>query len=169
MSRRLLVLLLPDHFFMADVRLTCSAKRLLARLAVASGFFLLGCTAIALLLRTNVRDVLAGALLAWSVSGIIWAVTSHRSGNESALEGLRELAERDLLHARINQLCDRLGAPLLNLNAGDLAAAVAVRLDRHAHLGGLEEFGDYAGAPQVTDNFWDEVACGYSRPQRRDQ
>lgn len=154
-------MLLPDRFFWADHRLTYSAKRLLVRLGAAMLFFLLGALAVGLLDRTNWREVLAGAFCAWSVSGVIWAVMSYRGDNANTAESVRRIAERDLLHARLNHLADPLGAPLLNLNEGDLNGAVAVRAQRHAHLSGLEEFGDAGYETEGGRNFWDNTACGY--------
>lgn len=163
MRQRLLVMLLPDRFFWADRRLTYSAKRLLLRLAAALLFFLLGALAVGLLDRTNWREVVAGALFAWSVSGVIWALASYRGGNASTAESVRRIAEYDLLHGRLNHLCDRLDAPLLNLNEGDLNGAVAVRVQRHAHMSGLEEFGDSGYETEGGRAFWDNTACGYPR------
>ncbi|MGH3966502.1 MAG: hypothetical protein ACRDRY_25235 [Pseudonocardiaceae bacterium] len=152
------MMLVPDRFFWADRRLTYSAKRLLVRLAGALLFFLLGALAVGLLDRANWREVLAGALFAWSVSGVIRALVSYRSGNASTAESVRRIAEYDLLHGRLNHLADRLGAPLLNLNEGNLNEAIAERVQRHAHMSGLEEFGGNGGRA-----FWDNTACGYPR------
>lgn len=156
-------MLLPDRFFWADYRLTYSAKRLIVRVGAALLFFLLGALAAGLLNRTNWHEVLAGALFAWSVSGVIWAVASYSTGNVNVSESVRRIAEYDLLHARMNHLSDRLGAPLLNLNEGDLNGAVAVRVQRHAHLSGLEEFGDDINETEGGRTFWDNTACGYPR------
>lgn len=163
MFRKLLVALLPNRFFWADDRLTYSAKRLLVRLSAALVFFIFGAVAVGLLDAANWEEVLAGALFAWCVSGTIWAVASYRSGTERTTESLLGIAERDLLHARLNHLADRLGVPLLNLNEGDLGGAIAVRLQRHAHLSGLEELGDYGFETEGGTKFWDNTACGYQR------
>jgi len=120
-------MLLPNRFFWADDRLTYGANRLLVRLIAAVLFFVLGAVALGLLDQTNWREVLAGALLAWSVSGALWAVASYKVGNETTAESVRRIAEHDLLHGRLNHLADRVGAPLVNLNEGDLNGAVVVR------------------------------------------
>lgn len=155
---RLLVLLLPDSFFYADDQLTVSAKRLLLRLGVAAGALCVFAGAVGLLDATNWRDVAAGALLAWAVSIIIWALTSYRSGREDIRGSLTALAERDLLHARLNHLAARCGAPLVDLVDGQLFDVIAVREERHAHFSGLDEFRSEAN--ERGWDWWDNTAMG---------
>lgn len=161
MHKRLLLVLLPARFFWADEQLTFSAKRLLVRLAACVGLLLLAAVAIGLLDGSNWREVSAGALFAWSVSGLLWAVTSYRRGSEETQRSLVHEAEQDLLHARLNQLAAQVGAPLLNLNEGGYQDAVTVRVQRHTHMSGLEEFRDYGHVHEDGDTFWDSLACGY--------
>ncbi|MGY1642002.1 hypothetical protein ACI782_12850 [Geodermatophilus sp. SYSU D00703] len=160
MGRRLLVTLLPSRFFWANDQLTHSAKRLLLRVAVCFLFSIFAIIALGLLDRNNWREVAAGALFAWSVSGLAWAINSYRTGSTEVLQSLERIAERDLIHARLNHLAAQLGAPLINLNEGDLSSAIAVRVERHAHTSGLEEF-RYGLVHEAGDHFWDNIACGY--------
>ena len=153
-------MLLPSRFFFAGDQLTYSARRLLLRLGSASLSLLLAAVAIGLLDRGNWQEVASGALFAWNVSGIIWAITSYRSGSDETLESLRRIAEQDVLHARLNHLAAKAGAPLLNINEGHLDGAVAFRLERQAHRSGLEEFGD-GYVSEGGQDFWDNTACGY--------
>jgi transposase len=137
-----------------------SAKRLLLRIAVCFLFLMLAAMGLGLLDRNNWREVAAGALFAWSVSGLAWAVSSYRTGSTETLQSLEQIAERDLIHARLNHLAAQLGAPLINLNDGELGSAIAMRVERHAHMSGLEEF-RYGAVHEHGDHFWDNVACGY--------
>ena len=161
MIQRLLMLLLPDRFFWGDQQLTYSAKRLLARLAVFGACGIGLALALGLLTADNWAEVAAGALFAWTVSGMAWAVVSYRTGTEVTDASLRALAERDLLHARLNQVAAAVGAPLLNLNEGDLGGAIAFRQARHAHLSGLEGFTDSRYVTDAGEQFWTNTACGY--------
>lgn len=156
--RRLIVFLLPASFFYADNYLTVSAKRLLVRLSVVVSAMCACAVAAGLLTVTNWRDVAAGALLAWFVSLVVWAITSYRSEHEEDSKFLTALAERDLLHARFNHLAAQLGAPLVNVVDGQLQDVLAVRKERHAHLSGLEEFSASAG--ERGHDWWDNTAVG---------
>lgn len=156
--RRLLKLLLPPSFFFADDRLTVSAKRLIARLSVAGLAFGGLAAALGLLDSTNWRDVASGALIAWAASAAVWTVTSYKSGRDDISASLVGLAERDLLHARLNQLAHQCGAPLINLVDGQLQDVLAVREERHAHLSGLEEF--RSPASDRGWSWWDNLAVG---------
>lgn len=160
--RRLLTLLLPSEFFVGDDRLTYSAGRLLVRLLVVLIAVVMLAVALGLLDATNWREVSAGALLAWTVSAAAWAVNSYRKGQDETSHDLSRVAERDALHARMNHLAAALGAPLVNLNEGELDDAIAYRKQRLAHLHGLEEFGDGEAARH---DFWDDLACGYPPEQ----
>lgn len=159
--RRVLFLLLPDRFFWADDRLTYSAKRLLCRLAALGICVVALAVALGLLTADNWAEAASGALFAWAVGAMVWAVSSYRTGSQDTDASLRALAERDLLHARLNQIAAAVGAPLLNLNEGDLGGAVATRQARHAHLSGLEEFTDNRYITEAGEQFWTNTACGY--------
>ncbi len=58
--------------------------------------------AVGLLSSSRWIDVLAGALLAWSVSLLVWALSSYKGDRAATDTELRRLAELDLLHHRLN-------------------------------------------------------------------
>lgn len=153
--------LLPGQVFVGDDQLTQSARMLLRRLAFGVLIIALGFGAIFLMNRGNWEDVAAGALLAWTVSGMAWAINSYKATKGVVTADLRRYAELDVLHARLNHIAAKVGAPLVNLNENELDAAVHTRLDRLAHLMGLEEFGMYHDHDA---DFWDNVALGYPPP-----
>lgn len=157
---RLLLYVLPSSLFYAD-RLTLSARRLIARSAVAAGALVLGLVAVGLFNASNWREILAGALLAWSVSLIVWAVSSYRAGREGVQTDLRRVAEFDLLHARLNHLAARLEAPTIALSGG-VEDVLQAREERLAHFAGVDEFrGKVSESGSV---FWDAQALGEPSP-----
>lgn len=160
MYLRLLRLLLPARFIYADDNLTFSARRLLARLAVAVLAVIVAALGLALLDDTSWREVLAGALLAWSVSLGVWAVASYRSGTDAVSAEVRRSAERDLLHARLNHLADRLGAPLVDIGGGGLDDTLRAREERIAHLAGLDELRPEDANARGYE-FWNDVSLGW--------
>lgn len=157
MAPRFLVALLPRSFVGIDNVLTFTATRLLTRVAIACISLAAGGAAVVLLNARSWRDVLAGAFLAWSVSGFVWAVGSYHAGQQEVRSNLRRTAEIELLHARLNHIAAKVGAPLLNLNDDSRNDTVAFRIERHAHLSRLEELG---GSYDSEGRFWDNAACG---------
>lgn len=155
---RLLARILPSLVY-AD-ELTESARRLLARMGVAFVALLIGIGAVGLLATSNWRGVvgvLAGAFLAWSVSLVVWTVSSYRTKREEIQTDLRRIAEIDLLHARLNHLAARLKAPTIDISA-ELDAVLQAREERLAHFTGLDEFRE--PAPKSGHDFWDSEALG---------
>lgn len=136
--RRLWLFVLPQRLFYAS-HLTFSAKRMLARICVGSTGLLMGLIGAGMLDTTNWTDVLSGALLAWSVSIIIWAVSSYNGEREIVTYGLRCEAERDLLHHRLNQIAERVGANQVDIDS-ELGRLLEERRERIAHFAGLDEF-----------------------------
>lgn len=78
-----LIRLLPAGTTYAD-RLTVSAKMGARRLAVGCLSLICGLAALWLLDETSWSEVVAGALLAWSVSATIWAVGSYRRHSDTS-------------------------------------------------------------------------------------
>lgn len=66
--------------------------------------------AIGLLESENWKDVLAGALLAWGVSVIFWAMSTYQQGSEEVFAEIRRDAETDILHMRLNEIAAQVGA-----------------------------------------------------------
>jgi hypothetical protein len=154
---RLLLKLLPSRLSYAD-RLTFSGKRVLKRMGIGVFGVFLGVAAVWLLEPNSWREILAGALLAWSVSVFIWAPASYHTAQQALRAALRRQAELDLLHARINQISARVGAPILDLDA-DIEPAVVARMERLAHFGSLDEFRLETTVPP-NYAFWSEEALG---------
>lgn len=151
--------LLPDQVFVGDDQLTHSARMLLRRLAFGVLIIAFGVGAILLMNRDNREAVAAGALLAWTVSGMVWAISSYKANQDVVAADLRRYAELDVLHARLNQIAAKVGAPVVNLIENELDFAIQARLDRVAHLSGLEEFGRY-DENEDGQAFWDDAALG---------
>jgi hypothetical protein len=133
------------------------SERLLVRTIVLSGLAaVISIVGLFLLGDVEWREVVAGALLAWGVSGIVWAIETWRLRTEKVRGSLRQAAEMDLLHGRLNQIAARVGAPRLDLDA-DLGHAVTFRQNRLAHFSGLDDFHD----PHAESVFWTEEAMGW--------
>jgi len=110
-----------------------------------------------LLSRDNWPDVIAGALFAWAVSLIAWAVNSYRDKTEDLSRELRRMAELDLLHARLNHVSAHLGLPVVDLQS-EIEAVLAAREERLAHFAGVDEFRPSGSQPGA--QWWDETALG---------
>lgn len=149
--------ILPKSWQQRDNELTLSARRLLIRLAVGLVALICGLLGLGLLDSTNWRDVVSGAVLAWSVSVILWALSSYGQASESVSVELRRVAEVDLLHARLNHISRALGAPSVDLDS-DLEQITAAREERLAHYAGIEEFRPVASERGA--RFWDQTAMG---------
>ena len=149
--------LLPRGSLYGDDQLTLSAQLFLGRLLVGLASLIGGAVALWLLDDTSWRDVVAGALLAWAVSSVVWAVNSYQRKREVVEVDLRRVAEFDLLHARLNQLATRLNAPTIGLSA-QVEGIILAREERLAHLSGIEEF--RPDAPREGYLFWDAEAMG---------
>jgi hypothetical protein len=152
--------LFPPGFVYAD-QLTVSAKRLIVRTGVGAVGVIVGVSAAGLLNTTNWKDVLAGALLAWGVSVIVWASSSYRRGADEIRNDLRHSAELDLLHARLNQISARLDVRQISLDR-ELEEILGARTERLAHFSGLDEFREEALTIADGYVFWDETALGNS-------
>jgi uncharacterized membrane protein YccC len=127
------------------------------RIAIGVSGIIVGLAAAGLLSATNWREVLAGALLAWGVSLVVWASTSYRHERGEMHGNLRDTAEFDLLHARLNQLAVRLDAPRVNLD-WLIDEVLTARMERLAHFGGLDEFRGQTS--KEGHAFWDDEALG---------
>lgn len=115
-----------------------------------------------LLLGSETRSAVAGALVAWGVSVVVWVFRSFRTSQAEIRRSLWRSAELDLLHARINLISERLGIDTINLNE-DFDQIVHARMERLAHFGGLDELRlfDDAWSPGVVGcEFWSESAQG---------
>lgn len=156
---RFWLMVLPDAFFYAD-HLTVSARRLLVRLVAALAALVFGLIGLGLVRSENWREVLGGALLAWGVSIVVWAISSYRRHIDIVTTDLRRTAEVDLLHARLNQIAKRLGAPRLILDY-QLEHAIGARMERLAHFGGLDEFRLGTHTSEEGYSFWDQDALGH--------
>jgi hypothetical protein len=136
--RWLLLRLLPSRFFYAD-EMTWSAERLLKRIAVGCGTLLTAGIAVLLLGPQSWSDVLAGAMLAWSSSILVWAVSSYRRDSVEMLSELRRDAEIDVLHQRLNEIAAKVGASEIDIDT-ELGQMIAARTERLAHFARLDEF-----------------------------
>lgn len=147
---------LPAKFFYAD-RLTLSARRLMVRLGVGAAGVATAGLASGLLSPDNWPDVMSGALFAWAVSLVAWAVNSYRDKADDLSRELRRMAELDLLHARLNHVSAHLGLPVVDLQF-EIEAVLAAREERLAHLAGVDEF--RPPGPQPGAQWWDATALG---------
>lgn len=153
---RIAVRLLPGDAVYAD-HLTISGRRLVARLCIGGVGVVAFAIAIGLLSSKNWIDVLAGVLLAWSVSLLLWAVSSYKGHWEATETDLRRFAELDLLHHRLNTAAAKLDIPELDLN-WEIEAVIAARMERLAHFAGLDEFRPEAAASGY--EFWGKTGHG---------
>lgn len=147
---------LPQYSYSGDV-LFASARRGLKRILLSLVALVLGVVAV-LLLDTEWKSILSGALLAWSVSILIWAVSSYRSGREETMKDLRRNAELDILHGRLNLICRHLELPVIDLDA-EWEHAVQARIERLAHFAGLDEFRVQAHSGPGAE-FWTSETLG---------
>lgn len=153
---RVLAMLLPPTAFYAD-HLTLSGRRLVARLIVGSSSVVIFSVSLGLMLGKGWGDALVGALFAFSVSSIVWAVTSYNHGRADTLQEVYRTAELDLLHYRLNQAAPVLGIPVLDLNH-EIELVLAARRERLAHFAGLDEFREET-TPQG-HSFWTTEGAG---------
>lgn len=142
--------------------ITNTANRAITRLI--GGLLALALGAIGVvLLDSQWRGVLSGALLAWGASIIVWAFQSFGKGQQGILDDLRRNAELDVLHARLNLISQHLGLPTIDLNA-EWEFVVRTRMERLAHFAGLDEFRVF-GDGWIPENaersgFWTAEAQG---------
>jgi hypothetical protein len=99
----------------------------------------LGVAGFALLTSATWEEVLSGACLAWGAGVMTWAASTYRRDRADVLRELKHEAELEALHVRLNYISERVGAPLVNVDA-DAQAIVRVRVERLAHFAGLDEF-----------------------------
>lgn len=151
-----LATLLPPSAFYAD-HLTLSGRRLVARLGVGLSSVVIFSVSLGLLLGNNWGDALVGALFGFSVSSIVWAVTSYNRERVDTLQEIYRTAELDLLHYRLNQAAPSLGIPVLDLNS-QIEVVLAARRERLAHFAGLDEFREET-SPEGHD-FWTSEGAG---------
>jgi hypothetical protein len=138
--KRFLMSLFPNRWTApTGLQLNEFGKHRFLRVMVGVLGVAIGVVAIALLSPDNWRDVVAGALLAFSVSTIAWSLQSHQESVDQVRDQLQRDAERLLLHIRLNDLAEKLGVRRLDLEAG-LGNAIEFQMVRLAHLYGLEEF-----------------------------
>lgn len=153
---KILTYVLPSKLFYAD-RLTLSARRLLVRLGIGGAGVAIAAVGSGLLNRNNWPDVVSGALFAWAVSLVAWAVNSYRDKTDDLSRELRQMAELDLLHARLNHLSAHLGLPLIDLQA-EIESVLTAREERLAHFAGVDEFRPTGFQPGA--QWWDATALG---------
>lgn len=151
---------LPPGFVYAD-ELTISGRKAIRRTLAGVIGLVLGVLGVLLLGPDSWQEVLAGAVLAWSVSLIVWARTSYRRERTELEQALSRAAETDVLHARLNKICAVLGIPPLDLDS-ELQGAIDARKERLAHYAGLDEYRSGSHAQGCPEGFWDEVALGWT-------
>ena len=127
---------LPKYSYSGDILLV-SARRVLDRLLLSFIALALGVTGVALL-DTEWESVLSGALLAWSVSILVWSVSSYQTGREETLQDLRRNAELDILHGRLNLVSKQLGIQVIEEVEGEIDDETDPA--GGAHFAGLDEF-----------------------------
>ncbi|NOX23632.1 MAG: hypothetical protein GXP36_11170, partial [Actinobacteria bacterium] len=103
---------MPSEFIYAD-DLTASGRKAVRRTVTGLIGLALGVGGVLLLGTDSWRDVLAGALLAWGVTLIVWARTSFIRERAETGRWIDEMAETDVLHARLNKIGAALGIPPL--------------------------------------------------------
>ncbi len=150
------VRLLPRDAIYADY-LTTSGRRLVARLCVGIVGLVGFAIAVGLLSSRSWIDVLAGAVLAWSVSLLVWALSSYKRDRAATETELRRVAELDLLHHRLNTAAAKLDIPELDLS-WEIDAVLAARMERLAHFAGLDEFRPEASVEGY--EFWSKTRHG---------
>ena len=146
----------PDRY--CDGRMRTTVSRFLTRSAVGAGGATLGLSALFLLNAEIWREVLAGSLIAWSTAIVLWAKSSHDREMDAIRSDLRRVAEVDLLHARLNQIADRLGIPTIDLDA-QLEHVILDRQERLAHFAGLDKLNPdvHGGSGRA---FWNSIELG---------
>jgi hypothetical protein len=143
----------------AHVGRTYSDRLLLKAVAVVVIGLGVGAVGVLLLSGDNWAEVLAGAFIAWSAAAIAWGIEMYRHPREDVRKELRHMAEMDVIHARLNQIANTVGAPLLGLQ-GQIEHVTNFRERRLAHFANLDEF---TAEPHGTEDgiaFWDLVAQG---------
>lgn len=141
--------------------MSVTARRALEQASLGAFAIAVGAAGVALV-GTEWRGVLAGALIAWGASAAIWSMQTFRAGQRELVDELRRSAERDVLHARLNVLGNRLGIHPIDLNS-EWDAIVRARMERLAHFSGLDEFrvfGDDWMSPEDTHHFWTAESLG---------
>jgi hypothetical protein len=148
----------PDHHggrsFTDRVTIQRLTVGILGVLVAVAGLLLLG--------QTDWKEVLAGALLAWSVALIVWAFASRRNRVEEVRRDLLRTTELDVIHARLNQIASRVGARPLGLQ-GEIQHVTDWRMRRLAHFAGLDELGNLGHGHHADEQaiaFWDLEALG---------
>jgi hypothetical protein len=153
---RVIARLAPRYFYVNDEP-SYTARQFAVRVAVGTAWVIVTAVAVGLLSPGTWADVLSGALLAWGVSVLIWAIASFRAEHGNTKRGLELQAQFDVLHVRLNQIADAVGARVVDVNSGGMQAILDVREERLAHLWGLEELRD---APAIDDPealaFWQD-------------
>jgi hypothetical protein len=150
---------LPKGFVYSD-ELTVSGSKAIRRILTGAVGVGLGCVGVVLIGPDSWEEVLAGAVLAWGVSLIVWARTSYLRQRTDLGQAITDAAETDLLHARLNKIGSALGIPTLDVDS-ELQAVIDTRRERLAHYAGLDEY--RSGVPHVhgdSEQFWDETALG---------
>lgn len=108
-------------------------------LLVAAGTFVGGL----LLDPRNVPGLLSGFLTGLAVTIATTAVTTYQDNRDGERQAILRLAERDLLHERLNDLAEDAGVPTLDAAAGEVDQRVNARAERIAHFSGLDEHRSY--------------------------
>lgn len=117
---------------------TSTANRAISRMLAGAIAVVLGLTGLGLL-DSEWRGVLAGALLAWGASIVVWAFRSFSESQQEVVADLRRNAELDVLHARLNLISGHLGLATISLDS-EFEFVVRTRMERLAHFAGLDEF-----------------------------
>lgn len=161
---RIIGRVMPDGYVLTD-ELSFTGRKSMRRLLAAGAGLALGGVAIYLLEPDTYREVIAGALLAWSVSGILGAHRTFKRNVEEVKRNVESLAVRETLHARLNRIDDKLGIPRVNLDT-ELPHVEDERFRRIAHYAGLDDLKselahNHEGHDHDVQPFWTPLTLGW--------
>lgn len=153
--------LLPSGYIYAD-ELTFTGQQAARRFLVGAVGVAIGIVAVVMLKPEFFREVLAGALIGFSVSVMLGAHNAFKRNVDNARRDVERIANRETLHARFNRLDHAAGLRIVDLDI-ELPQVEEIRMERLAHYAHLNEFrpdlrhhNDHMGAYE----FWDDVALG---------
>jgi hypothetical protein len=153
---------LPLSYVYAD-ELTYTGRQAVKRFVFGLVGISLGVVAVILLEPDSYREVLAGALIAWSASMMLGAHAAFKRNIESLRRDVERIANRETIHARFNRIDNALGVRTIDLDI-ELPHIEEARMERLAHYTHLNEFRPQMAYhhEHVADayEFWDALALG---------
>lgn len=153
---------LPQGYVYVD-ELTYTGRQAVRRFVFGLVGISLGAVAVVLLEPDSYREVLAGALIAWSASTMFGAHAAFKRNIESVRRDVERIANRETIHGRLNRIDNALGVRTIDLDV-ELPHIEEARLERLAHYTNLNEFRPQMAYhhEHVADayEFWDSVALG---------